>query len=483
MQLSHFISNINNIKIMCIGDIMLDRFFYGKVDRISPEAPIPIFLIDRETSTLGGVGNVVHNLVSLNVKSILFSVIGDDNEGKAISNILTNLTNVEPLLFVDKTRKTTKKTRYLSSGQQLLRVDNEQKCSISPFIESRMIKEISKKIKSVDAIILSDYKKGLLTDNLLKKIIKLANKEKKLVAIDPKGNDYKKYCGANILTPNLKGLSVATNKTIKSEDDIINAAKDLIKITKIQNILVTRGRDGMTLVSTTDVIHVPTRSLEVYDVSGAGDTVIATLTYATASGIPLKQAITLANIAAGIVVGKAGTAVLTKNEFISALNQTELNKSDSKITSKKLAINKVENWNRKGYRVGFANGCFDLLHPGHVTLLKKAKNNCDKLIVGLNSDSSIRRIKGKNRPIQSESSRAILLASLEYVDLVVIFEEDTPIDLIKALQPNTIFKGADYKVEKNVVGASFVQSYGGKVMLIDLEQGHSTTNTIMKLIA
>lgn len=481
INISKHISNFLNIKILCVGDIMLDRFFYGSVDRISPEGPVPVFLIKRKNSTLGGAGNVVNNLSSLGIENIFLSVIGDDKEGEELEKALEILSPGTSFLYKDKDRKTTVKTRYLSSGQQLLRVDKELVAPISSSIQNQIVTEFLKNIEKVDAVILSDYSKGLLTDNLLKRLISLAKKAKKFIAVDPQGNNYNKYSGVDILTPNLKELGYASNMVIKSVSDIINSARYLINSTGIKNILVTRGKEGMSLVAMKDVIHFPTHAQEVYDVSGAGDTVVALLASVVGTGASLIEAVKLANLCAGIVVGKAGTASLTKSEVFSAAHKFEQTETEQKVVLRERAVEKVINWHMRGDKVGFTNGCFDLLHPGHISLLKKAKSTCDRLIVGLNSDSSIKRLKGDSRPIQAETARSTVLSSLSVVDLVVIFEEDTPLSLIEILCPDVLIKGADYKIDE-VVGADFIKRHGGQIKLVELEEGYSTTDTITKII-
>ncbi len=473
-HLLHLLNNISDARILCMGDIMLDRFIYGEVNRISPEAPIPVIKIAREKEMLGGVGNVVANITSLGAKTSILSIVGDDEVAKKISNKLYAIGVCDKGLIIDSSRPTSLKTRFISSGQQLLRTDMEDTKIISDNLTNIIYDKFTSMSDEFDIVVISDYGKGAICSKLLAKIIKSGKK----VIIDPKGHDYSIYRDAYLITPNKKELSEASSMPTSTDDDVIEAAKYLIKKFNIQNILATRSKDGMTIVSSDGYIkHIRAQAKEVFDVSGAGDSVVAAISVLLASGANLTEAAEIANIAGSIVVGKVGTATVgidEVKEYISSSSVLE-NTFCDKITTKEM----VERWRQKNLKLGFTNGCFDLIHPGHISLLKQAKSKCDKLIVGLNSDNSVKRLKGKDRPVQNEISRAMVLKAISYVDIVVIFEEDTPMELLQELQPDILIKGGDYSMSE-VVGADFVMSYGGEVFLADLKEGQSTTNMIKR---
>jgi D-beta-D-heptose 7-phosphate kinase/D-beta-D-heptose 1-phosphate adenosyltransferase len=481
VSLEKLAEKISHTSLMCVGDVMIDYFVYGRVDRISPEAPVPVFHKSQQTCVLGGAGNVVRNLASLCAQTIFISLIGGDKESQVVKQLLSNLPYNKSFLIKDPTRDTTVKTRYISHNQQLLRVDHETTHYLPPELMKQVREAFEQSLHEVNAVILSDYGKGLFAPDLVRFLIELAKSSHKPIIVDPKGYDYSFYKGATILTPNLKELSHVSQKSLKTEEEIVQAARDLLNQHQIEFMLVTRGEHGMTLVDSHELaIHIPTQALEVFDVSGAGDTVIAMLSAAYAAGVPLLEAASLANAAAGIVVGKVGTATITLKEVQEKFRSHSAREASHKIQSLSDVLSQVIAWRRKGLKVGFTNGCFDLLHPGHISLLSQAKNECDRLIVGLNSDDSIKRLKGPNRPVQEQEARATVLASLEYVDRIVIFEEDTPLALIKQLRPDVLVKGADYTLEK-VVGAQEVANWGGRVILADLVPSHSTTNTIQRI--
>lgn len=485
MDTSKFLKIINSMKnarILCVGDAILDYFVEGQVERLSPEAPVPVFKKIHDTHVLGGAANVVRNLTSLGVRCGLVGVIGQDLEGKRLRELLLELNLTSLLLIEEDYRPTTMKTRYIAQGQQLFRVDREVSFPITGSSAKALLEGIDRMLADYDALILSDYNKGLLAQGVERAILDLALRHKKPVLIDPKGTDFSRYRGAAVLTPNHKELGLASGMPVENDEDVINAAKHILERYEIQAVLVTRGAKGMTLADAQGTAtHIPAQVREVFDVSGAGDTVMAAFAAAFGSGASFAEGASLANIAAGIVVGKIGTATLSSEELISALHMESFNEAEAKMAGLEKAREITQTWRRKGLRIGFTNGCFDLLHPGHISLLKQAKAQCDRLIVGLNSDSSVKRLKGAARPIQSEEARTIVLASMRDVDLVVMFDDDTPINLIEALRPDALIKGADYTIDK-VVGAKFVQSYGGAVVLAQLTAGQSTTNTI-KLMA
>jgi len=472
---------LRNTSVLCVGDAMLDRFVYGSVDRVSPEAPIPVLFIERESAMLGGAGNVVRNLVALGAAPAFVSVVGDDAAGREVTRLVGEHGEIDPCIVVEPGRQTTIKTRFFASHQQLLRADRESRTAVAGPIRDQLLSRADRLLAKAQAMVLSDYGKGVLSPPVVAELIRRARALGKMVVVDPKGADYTLYAGATVVTPNRKELLEATGMPVDGDEAVVAAARHLISTCSLDAVLVTRSQDGMTLVTKDgEVHHLPAEAREVFDVSGAGDTVVATLAAALASGASLLESALLANVAAGIVVGKVGTAVAYGEEVVAALHHDDLTAGDSKIVPVVSATELVGRWHRKGQKVGFTNGCFDLLHPGHVSLLAQARAACDRLVVGLNSDASVQRLKGPTRPVQSEASRATVLSSLASVDLVVIFGEDTPLKLIEALKPDVLIKGADYTIDK-VVGAEAVQSWGGKVVLADLVNGQSTTNTIKKM--
>ena len=480
-HLAQLVEQLPNAKVLCIGDVMLDRFVYGSVTRISPEAPIPIIRVERESAMLGGAGNVARNATALGASVRFLSLVGDDLPGREVMEYVANDKGVEPYIQIERNRPTTIKTRYIAGGQQLLRSDNETTATLAAPTISNLSALAAQLAPDVSAIILSDYGKGVLHGDVVAATIAAARKAVKPVIVDPKGTDYSIYRGATVVTPNRAEAQAATGIDIQSDEDAIAAATKIITECGIENVLLTRSQDGMTLVTSKgEATHLPTEAREVFDVSGAGDTVVACLASAIAGGASLSDAARIANVAAGIVVGKIGTAVVYPDELISVLHHHDLMIGEAKLMPLDRMVDRVERWRRKGYKVGFTNGCFDLLHPGHLSLLQRARSNCDRLIVGLNSDASVKRLKGEARPVQSEAARAAVLGSLETVSGVVIFGEDTPITVIEALKPDILVKGADYTIDK-VVGADIVQGYGGKVVLANLADGFSTTSTIARI--
>jgi D-beta-D-heptose 7-phosphate kinase/D-beta-D-heptose 1-phosphate adenosyltransferase len=482
-DLAQRLENLSSHSVLVVGDLMLDRFIYGQVERISPEAPIPVLRFQRETAMLGGAGNVVRNLVSLGQKAEIVAVMGNDPAGYEIAKMFAPEANVTPHLLTDASRPTTIKSRYIAGVQQVLRCDHERTDDIDAALESQAITRLNMALPGCAAIILSDYAKGMLTNGLIKACIDLAHKNKKLVIVDPKIRDYTRYKGADIITPNRKELAEASNMEINSVADAVKASKELIRKFDLQAVLAKLGGDGVCLVQKNkDPAHFAATAREVYDVSGAGDTVVAAFATALANGLSMVEAAHLANEAGSLVVGKIGTATVTLAELAKSLRQSEAREINEKVMPLARAIESVDRWRRQGLTIGFTNGCFDLLHPGHIALLQAARKACDRLVVGLNSDASVKRLKGESRPVQNTASRATVLAGLAPVDLVVVFEEDTPLELIRALRPAVLVKGADYKMEE-VVGGKDVTGWGGKVVLADLVDGHSTTNTIKKLRA
>lgn len=479
--LAAHIGSLEGVSVLCVGDVMLDRFIYGDVGRISPEAPVPICRVTEETAMLGGAGNVVRNLDALGAGVNFVTVVGNDDARDEIRALLKALPTVTSSLITDPKRQTTIKERFIAGVQQLLRVDRESSLSVDARIERQVDSGIAKGLTTAGAVIVSDYGKGVLTDKSLRLLTDGARKAGCPVVVDPKGSDYSRYAGAFLVTPNRLELAAASGMAVDTEEEIVAAARHIADTCAIDYVLVTRSGDGMTLVSAGQTQHLPAEAREVFDVSGAGDTVVATLAAALAGGLPLLEAAELANVAAGIVVGKVGTAVAYPDDIVDALHRQDLlSPGDRKILALTPALDRIAAWRKRGDRIGFTNGCFDLIHPGHVALLSKSRAACDRLVVGLNSDDSVRRLKGETRPVQNEASRASVLASLASVDMVIIFGEDTPVRLIEGIKPDILAKGADYTIDQ-VVGADIVRASGGSVLLVDLEEGHSTTATIERL--
>ncbi|HUA76187.1 MAG TPA: D-glycero-beta-D-manno-heptose-7-phosphate kinase [Acetobacteraceae bacterium] len=479
-DLADAVPRLARSNVTVIGDIMLDRYLYGTVRRISPEAPVPILAVERESVMPGGAGNVMRNLTALGVATALISVVGDDPAGAELTGLIGGQAGVEPWLLVEGGRTTTLKVRYIANGQQLLRADHEETVPIAAALSERLVRIAKDAMAATSVTILSDYAKGALAGETAAALIEAARTLGRTIVVDPKGSDYRRYAGADIVTPNRRELAEATGMPVDSEAALIEAAAALREAHGFGAVLVTRSEDGMTLLDGSGPQHFPAEAAEVFDVSGAGDTVVATLAAGLAAGLELPAAARLANIAAGIVVGKIGTAAARPEELLAALSAE--GSCLRKVVSREAAIEQVERWRRKGWRIGFTNGCFDLLHPGHVHLLEQARGACDRLVVGLNSDASVRRLKGAGRPVQPEAARAAVLASLAAVDLVCIFEEDTPLALMTELRPDLLVKGSDYTLE-TVVGAEDMRRWGGRVMLAELLPGHSTTATVARLKA
>ena len=482
-DLAQRVQDFAKARILCVGDVMLDRYVYGTVERISPEAPIPILAVVRETAMLGGAGNVVRNLAALKASCCFVSLIGEDPAGREVTHLIAAEPLVEPNLLPEPGRVTTIKVRYVAGSQQLLRADRETVRPAKPHTESELVRRAADDLKHCQAVVLSDYGKGVLSDDVIGQVIAAARAQGRPVVVDPRGSDPKRYAGATVITPNRRELGELAGLRIGTPEQIRDAARVVMAKGGIEAVLVTLSQDGMALFTARgEEHHLRAEAREVYDVSGAGDTVVARLACGLASGLALVDAARLASVAAGIVVGKTGTAVVYPEELVFALRAEDLRFGEAKAASIDQALEKVAGWRRQGFRVGFTNGCFDLLHPGHVSLRAQARSRGDKLIVAINSDASVSRLKGPERPVHSEASRAAVLGSLATVDLVVVFGEDTPLEIIRALKPDLLVKGADYTVE-NVVGADVVQSYGGEVYLAELAEGHSTTNVIRRMAA
>jgi D-beta-D-heptose 7-phosphate kinase / D-beta-D-heptose 1-phosphate adenosyltransferase len=471
--------------VLVLGDVMLDTWIYGHIERISPEAPVPVLRTDRRCEMLGGAGNVARNIAALGGRAILVGLVGNDPCGERLRQLAQSKSSlpgsIELRLVTSPQMPTIHKVRYVAAGQQVLRVDEETVSPVEDSVAEQLIGDFQGALRKADIVILSDYAKGVLTDIVLKRTIAAARLQEMPVVADPKSRDFSRYSGVTVLTPNRLETLTATGIDCSTDENAEAAGGAVLAATNSNAVLITRGADGVSIVSRdSPATHIAGRARSVFDVSGAGDTLVAALALALASGQSLADAAALANCAAGIVVGKAGTATLSARELVEALHDTRYGTDSAKVMPLEGVLEHVAHWRTMGQRVGFTNGCFDLLHPGHVTLLGKARAACDKLIVGLNSDLSVKRLKGPGRPIQNELARATVMASLAPVDLVVLFEQDTPIDLIEAIRPDLLVKGADH-AEEDVVGGSFVRSYGGRVFLVPVEQGHSTTGMVSRI--
>ncbi len=466
--------------LLVIGDVMLDRYLWGDVKRISPEAPVPVFNIKSRSMVPGGAGSVVLNVIGLGASVTLLGVIGRDENGRTLKRLLDDQ-RIRSILLEDKNRPTITKTRILSKGQQLLRIDDENTAVLAEPLKAKILATATKEIRTCAAVILSDYGKGIFdTQGLTEALIEMARGVEVPVIIDPKGKNWERYAGAACLTPNTAEFEYATGAALDHDTALIDAMRTARSKYRLSNLLVTRGPLGMCLMGEEEQPRfIPAIAREVYDVSGAGDTVIATLAVGIASGQSYLDAARMANDAAGIVVGKLGTQPINALELKAAMGMNGAS-VNQKVHAFAAAAVRVQAWKALDQKIVFTNGCFDLLHPGHIHLLNEAKRCGGRLIVGLNSDESVRRLKGAKRPILNESERAAILAALNCVDLVIVFEEDTPIKLIEALEPDILVKGSDYR-PASVVGKKFVESYGGKVHLVPVVEGYSTTRLAEKV--
>lgn len=478
------VAKLPDVAVLCVGDVMLDRFVGGAVRRISPESPVPVLSMTETSVFAGGAANVAQNVAALGGRCTLVGVVGDDTAARDLAAALATREGIEPVLISAPDRPTSEKTRFVAQGQHMLRADNEVTRPVPGGIEDQLIAAVAERIGSHAVLLLSDYAKGVLTDRVVAESIALARAAGVPIVVDPKSSTFARYDGASILTPNAAEAQAATGLDPRDDAGATAAARRVLDTTSIGAVLVTRAERGMTLLARdTEPLHVPSRARQVADVVGAGDTVIATLALAIGAGGSLAEAAALANAAAGIVVGKRGTATVSRGELIAELEAAYGRGAVStaiKVQDRRLARDMAAAWRREGLRVGFTNGCFDLLHAGHIAIIEFARAQCDRLIVGVNADASVRRLKGPSRPVNSEQDRARLLAALAAVDGVVVFDEDTPAELIAELTPHVLVKGSDYQIEQ-IVGADTVLAHGGQVLRFDLIAGHSTTSTIARI--
>jgi len=469
-------SEMKKPKILVVGDLMIDHYLWGNTDRISPEAPVQVIDVQKETTVLGGAGNVVNNLVALGSDVTVMSVVGKDEISDELIKMLDEI-EVEHFLICDDNRKTTKKSRIIASQQQVVRYDRETKNSISPESEAILITTLLSIVQEYDIILVSDYGKGVITTSLMNKIIFATVGQEIKVLVDPKGEDYSKYIGSYLVTPNKKEASLATGIDIVDEKSLKQALKKLHNTASLEVPMITLSEDGIAILDENDnVIKKPTVAREVFDVTGAGDTVLASLGYCLSKGMDIIESLEFANLAAGVVVGKIGSATANQEEIEEYKSSLHKSGVESHIKTFEEIEKTVARLKKQKKKIVFTNGCFDILHRGHVSYLDAAKALGDVLILGLNADESVRELKGPSRPINNQEDRAYILAALESVDYVVVFNENTPYSLIQIVKPDTLVKGGDYE-GKEVVGSDIA----GEVKLIQFVDGKSTTSTIQKI--
>ena len=470
------IAQLAHGRVLVIGDVMVDHYVTGRVSRVSDEAPVPIIHVSGERWTPGGAANVVANIASLGGKAALVGIVGEDAAAAALQKMLAD---AETTLIAEAGRPTTIKTRYMGGQHQIVRVDREQPSAISKASEDQLIAAIEKLAGGRSAVMLSDYAKGALTDRVLAAAIAAGKNSSAAVVVDPKRSDWGAYRGANVITPNRKELQLATQAPCGSDAECEFAAGIAIKATGAA-ILLTRSEQGMSLYRAGQPpLHLSAKAREVFDVSGAGDTVAATMALGLAAKLSVETAMQIANIAAGVVVAKRGTATASPAELLADAGAGERLGGASGAIALADAKKLREAWGREGRTVGFTNGCFDILHAGHVSLLRQAAFACDRLIVALNTDASVSRLKGPDRPVQPEDVRAAVMAAVKGVDAVILFGEQTPLEVIRELQPDVLVKGADY-AEDQIVGADIVRARGGRIVRVNLVDGQSTTKIIEK---
>ena len=482
------LNKIQDIPVMVAGDLMLDIFVYGEADRISPESPVPVLAIQEQKTMPGGAGNVIANIAALGARPVVCSVTGDDTAGVVLRDKLSGIGAAHEGLLIDPSRPTPQKTRYIARGQQIMRGDVEKTHLLDSGMEDLLLQKIRAALPSVKALILSDYGKGVLTPRILGEAIAAAHKARVPVFVDPKGRDFSIYRGADFITPNRKELAeAARTNPLKGDEDIVRAATAVLKECQIACVVATRSEDGMTLVrADAPPLHLKTQARDVYDVSGAGDTVIASFAAARATGCAAEDCARFANIAAGIAVSKQGTAAVRPDEILGFLSRAAGLSLRAPIAADwDEAAHILRGWKDRGLNIGMTGGCFDILHAGHVNYLSEARAQCDRLIVALNRDASVRLLKGPSRPINDEGARATVLAALACVDMVVFFgaevagEDNTPRALLEYLRPDIFFKGGDYRAE-DLPETKTVRAYGGEVRVQSLFEGYSTTGIIEK---
>ena len=477
------------LTVLCVGDVMLDRYVYGEMERISPEAPVPVLRLTHTREMPGGVGNVASNILSLGGRAILVGLLGQDAAGASLRALVAAQPRLTDALVATADRPTVAKTRYVATHQQVVRIDEESLSPLRPAERAALLAAIEAHIGAASVLLLSDYGKAVLDDAVIARGVALARARGIPVFVDPKSRDFSRYRGATCITPNARELAAASGLPVATADEIEAAARLVMRQSDAAAILATRSEQGMILVERHGPAHaVRSRAREVFDVSGAGDTVIASLALAHASGRTLEQAMHIANAAAGVVVGKLGTATADLAEILEELDLQDQAEGGAGtgpgtlagLSSLPRVLALAARWKAQGLAVGFTNGCFDILHPGHVATLAAARAECDRLVVGLNDDAGVARLKGPDRPVHPLAARARVMAAIRHVDAVVAFEDDTPLALITALRPDVLVKGDDYAPDQ-VVGAAEVIAAGGRVVLARLVPGLSTTATIARV--
>jgi D-beta-D-heptose 7-phosphate kinase/D-beta-D-heptose 1-phosphate adenosyltransferase len=478
--LQELLGGLAGVRVLAVGDLMVDRFVYGDVGRVSAEAPIPVLARARESVMLGAAGNVARNVAALGGVTALVGVVGDDAAAHEAVALVGAESGVEGFLITDAGRPTTVKTRYVSAGQQLLRVDLESTQAISGEIEARLVRTIADAAAGASAILLSDYGKGVVTPAVIAACLEAAGAHEAVLIVDSKARGFGRYGAADLVKPNASELAFATGMATESDAEIERALAHALELADCRAILATRAAKGMSLaVRGQDVRHFRRPPPEVFDTAGAGDTVMAAVGLALASKVSLDQAVELALLASGVAIEKAGTATVSPDEILEAELSAHREPFEAKVATPQRMAREVERWRERGLKIGFTNGCFDILHPGHIAYLAKARTWCDRLIVAINSDRSARALKGEGRPVNDLEARALVLAGLAFVDLVVSFDEDTPLCLIEAARPDVLIKGGDYSLD-TVVGRDVVLAYGGEVRLAPYIEGHSTSQTLRR---
>ena len=478
-SLKKYLPAFHGKKVLVFGDLMLDEHIWSRVTRISPEAPVPVADVVKITHVPGGCGNVAANIAALGGTPLLVGLIGADSSGDKLRRALEKKNVPTNYLIKDANRPTILKSRIIAASQQVVRVDREDRTLLSPAMRQKVVSRLKELVPKVDAVIISDYEKGAVSQEVCQTLIGLARKYRKPIAVDPKGIDYAKYRGATVITPNLREAAIAARTVINDDKSLGRAGQTLLGQVKSRYVLITRGKDGLTLFDAKGASYIPAVPREVFDITGAGDTVIAALSLALAAGAPMKAAAIIANHAGSIVVGKIGTDTCSRAELEVALEGREPVARKIKLRPELQAV--ARNLKNEGARLVFTNGCFDLLHLGHVRYLREAKKLGDILIIGVNSDASVTALKGPDRPYISELERAEILASLECVDYVCIFDELRPDNLIKLVRPDVHVKGGDYKAN-DLPEKKLVESLGGKVVVIPPIKGRSTTNIVAKIL-
>ena len=480
LALQDLLRALTGVRVLTVGDLMVDRFVYGEVSRVSAEAPVPILARTSERIMLGGAGNVARNVAALGGAASLVGVVGQDPPAHEATGLIGEEAGVEGFLITDPSRSTTVKTRFVAAGQQLLRLDLETAADVVGEVEQRLVRTVHDAAMGAGAILLSDYGKGVATEAVIAACLGAAKAQGAILIVDSKARGFAHYGGVDIVKPNAAELGRATDLPIGTDTEIETALAKALELSECRAILVTRSAKGMSLaVRGESVRHFRRPPAEVFDASGAGDTALAALGVALAAGAALDTAIDLALLASSVAVTKAGTAIAAPHELVEAELAAHRAPAGLKIAGAQRMIAEVARWRECGMKIGFTNGCFDILHPGHIAYLNQARGWCDRLIVGLNSDRSVRGIKGSGRPVNPLEARAQVLAGLACVDLVVPFDEDTPEALIAAAHPDILVKGGDY-TDQGVVGHEFVTAYGGEVRLATFVEGHSTTATLRR---